>query len=277
MSTPIFEPTRLAVIGAAAALVIGGAAAASAQMVGAEGGWGGGYLGFAPGVKLGSATWTATLINGGVANGSTPATAPDASSPRTYDLTAARIGGYAGFNWQYGPWVVGPEAAFAWADAKQTRAFMPGCSLGCGGFSAPAGPNDTASVRLGWDGNIGARAGYLVTPDMLLYGTSGLALQQVETTGACHNPSIESQYCFGPGPQPPIKHDLTLVGVTVGAGLETAISGNWRLRGEYRFSYFPSVNDTLPFPPSETGANNTYRYRLSSQTHILTMGLAYKF
>jgi hypothetical protein len=58
------------------------AAPASAQMPGAEDGWGGGYLGFAPGLKLGSASWTATLINGGVANGSTPATASDASSQR---------------------------------------------------------------------------------------------------------------------------------------------------------------------------------------------------
>jgi outer membrane immunogenic protein len=267
---------RFALIGTLALLALSAPSSGSAQMPGVEGGWGGGYLGFAPGVKLGSATWTATLINGGVANGSTPATPPDASSPRTYDLTAVRLGGYAGFNWQFGPWVIGPEAAFAWADTKETRAFLPGCGLGCGGFNAPAAPNDTASVRLGWDGNIGARAGYLVAPDLLLYGTSGLALQQVETTGACHNPSVDSQYCFGPGPQPPIKHGLTLLGVTVGGGLEM-ISGNWLLRGEYRFSYFPSVNDTLSFPPSQTGANNTYRYRLSSQTHILTMGLAYKF
>src|SRR6266576_1978346 len=146
---------RFALIGTLALLALS-AVPAAAQMPGAEGGRGGAYLGFAPGVKLGSATWTATLINGGVASGSTPATAPDASSPRTYDLTAARLGGYAGFNWQFGPWVIGPEAAFAWADAKQTRAFIPGCSLGCGGFNAPAGANDTAAARLGWDGNIGA-------------------------------------------------------------------------------------------------------------------------
>src|SRR6202035_4804292 len=101
-STRISEPMLLALIGAVTALISSAAIPASAQMPGAEGGWGGAYLGFAPGVKLGSATWTATLINGGVANGSTPATAPDASSPRTYDLTAARLGGYAGFNWQFG-------------------------------------------------------------------------------------------------------------------------------------------------------------------------------
>ena len=60
-------------------------------------------------------------------------------------------------------------------------------------------------------------------------------------------------------------------------GKITFLSRNKHGRPGNGFSYFPSVNDTLPFPPSETGANNTYRYRLSSQTHILTMGLAYKF
>jgi outer membrane immunogenic protein len=215
-------------------------------------------------------------LNGAGAGG-TPFTAIDGSSPRSYSPTAARLGGYAGLNWQFGPWVVGPEMAFAWADETKTHAFLPGCTLGCSGFFPEPGPNDTASVSLQWDANIGARGGYLVTPLWLLYGTAGLALQQVETAGACINPSLNSQYCFGPGPQPPIKHGLTLVGFTAGSGVETQLTPNWFARGEYRFSYFPDVSDTLAFLPSQTGLNNTYRYRLSAQAHILSVGLAYKF
>src|SRR5205823_551225 len=56
-----------------------------------------------------------------------------------------------------------------------------------------------------------------------------------------------------------------------------AFSPNSLLRGEYRFSYFPEASDALAFLPSTTGLNNTYRYRLSAQTHILSVGLAYKF
>jgi outer membrane immunogenic protein len=267
---------RSALNAAAAALVAGAAAPASAQILGAGGSWGGAYLGVSPGIKLGDATWTATQLNGGGAGG-TPFTAVDGSSPRTYSLTAARLGGFAGVNWQFGPWVAGPEAGFAWSDEKKTRALFPGCGLGCSGFFPDPGPNDTTSVRLQWDATIGGRAGYLVAPQRLLYGTAGLALQQVETTGACMNPTLNSQYCFGPGPQSPIRHGLTLVGFTVGSGLETQLAANWFARGEYRFSYFPEVSDTMAFLPSQTGLSNTYRYRLSAQTHILSVGLGYKF
>jgi outer membrane immunogenic protein len=154
---------RSALVAVTAALVSSVAVPASAQLLESGGGWGGLYLGVSPGVKLGDATWTATQLNGGGAGG-TPFTAVDGSSPRTYSLTAARLGGYAGLNWQFGPWVVGPEAAFAWSDEKKTRALFPGCGLGCSGFFPAPGPNDTTSVSLQWDANIGGRAGYLLTP-----------------------------------------------------------------------------------------------------------------
>src|SRR5438552_18957233 len=90
---------RSALIAAAAALALSVAAPASAQLLGTDGGWGGPYVGLTPGVKLGDAIWTATQLNGGGVGG-TPFTAVDASSPRTYSFTAARLGGYAGINWQ---------------------------------------------------------------------------------------------------------------------------------------------------------------------------------
>src|SRR5438067_13937262 len=100
---------RSALIAAAAALIAGAAAPVSAQILGTGGGWSGAYLGVSPGVKLGEASWTARQLNGGGAGG-TPFTAVDASSPHSYSLNAARLGGYAGLNWQFGPWVIGPEA-----------------------------------------------------------------------------------------------------------------------------------------------------------------------
>lgn len=252
---------------------IGAALPARAQDTGA---WAGPYLGLAAGAKIGGSTWTATQLNGG-GDAVTPFTPVDATSPRGYDLTAARIGGYAGFNWQNGLWVFGPEVDFGWSDASQTKQFLPGCGTGCGGFFVTPGPNDTAGVALKWDADITGRAGYLVAPDLLAYGKGGLALQQARATGACVSPTDNSQYCFSPGTQVPIAHELTLLGFTVGGGLETRLGANWLLRGEYRFSYFPAVDDTLAFAPSTGGLNNTYRYRLSAWTHIVSLGLAYKF
>ena len=264
---------RYAAIAALIALVVGAAFPAAAQD---EAAWTGPYLGVAGGGKIGSTTWTATQLNGG-GDAVTPFTPVDGTSPRGYDLAAARIGTYAGYNWQNGPWVFGPEIDFGWSDVSQTKQFLPGCGLGCGGFFVTPGPNDTASVALKWDADITGRAGYLVKPDLLVYGKGGLALQQAKTTGVCVSPTDNSQYCFSPGTQAPITHDLTLLGFTIGGGLETKLFGNWLLRGEYRFSYFPAADDTFAFLPSTTGLNNTYRYRLSAQTHIVTLGLAYKF
>jgi outer membrane immunogenic protein len=264
---------RGAAVAALIALVVGAAVPAAAQDAET---WNGPYFGLAAGAKIGSTTWTATQLNGG-GDAVTPFTPVDATSPRDYDLSAVRLGAYAGYNRQVGPWVFGPELDFGWSDAARTKALLPGCGFGCGGFVPTPGANDTASVALNWDADVTGRAGYLVTPDLLVYGKGGLALQETKTTGACISPTDNSQYCFSPGTQVPIAHSQTLLGFTVGAGLETRLSPNWLLRGEYRFSYFPAVDDTFAFLPSTGGLNNTYRYRLSAQTHIVSVGLAYKF
>jgi outer membrane immunogenic protein len=231
--------------------------------------WTGAYAGIAPGLKLNDATWTATQANGGL-------TPLDGSSPRTYSHSAFRLGGYAGFNWQSGNWVFGPELDFAWSSGQDTRAFFPGCSLGCSGFFPPPGPNDTTTVRMTWDGGVRGRIGYLVDPAWLIYGTGGLALQQVEATGSCVNPTLNSQYCFGPGVQSPIKRNRIMLGYSIGAGVET-MYGPWLLRAEYRFAHFPGMSDAMAFPPSTTGGLNTYGYRLAADTHVFTLGIAYKF
>jgi opacity protein-like surface antigen len=67
-----------------------------------------------------------------------------------------------------------------------------------------------------------------------------------------------------------------MLGYSVGAGVET-MYGHWLLRAEYRFAHFPGMSDTMAFPPSTNGALNTYSYRLSANTHIFTLGIAYKF
>jgi outer membrane immunogenic protein len=113
------------------------------------------------------------------------------------------------------------------------------------------------TIRMSWDGGVRGRIGYLVDPTWLIYGAGGLALQQIEATGSCINPTLDSQYCFGPGVR--------------------TMYGSWLLRAEYRFAHFPGMSDTMAFPPSTDGALNTYGYKLAADTHIFTLGIAYKF
>jgi outer membrane immunogenic protein len=209
----------------------------------------------------------------------------DGSSPRSFNLTSARVGGYAGYNWQFAPrWISGIEGDYGYSNKTQNNFGFPGCepSGGCvtGLVSIPNGlpfGGDTTAITMRWDASIRGRMGYLATPDLLLYGTGGVAWQNVQATGTCA-PFANSAYCNG-GPQPnpsSITQTANLIGWTIGAGAEWHAWGNWLLRGEYRFSDFGTWTTLFPFGATTTG-DNTYRFQLKTHTNIATLGLAYKF
>jgi len=63
-----------------------------------------------------------------------------------------------------------------------------------------------------------------------------------------------------------------LAGGTVGVGVEYAITGNLRLRGEYRFSDYPSFNATYGNP-----ANVAVSSSIQLRTNTALLGLTYEF
>ncbi len=66
---------------------------------------------------------------------------------------------------------------------------------------------------------------------VLVYGTGGVAFGDLSNT-----------YAFN-GLNASLSH--TRVGYTVGGGVEYAISNNWSLRGEYRYTDFGSFSDSI--------------------------------
>jgi outer membrane immunogenic protein len=253
--------------------------------------WTGFYLGGDIGVKTMHNKWTATSLYDGVGpTPAFPANPIDGSSPRIYDLASFRAGGYVGYNWQFSPtWLGGIEGDAAWANDSQTQAGLPGCAVAplCVGGGAVVTPNglpfggDTASVKMLWDASARVRLGYLVTPDLLLYGTGGAAWQNIEVSGRCGSPVVSSAYCLtltGSPAFPGVTQSTTLVGWTVGVGLEHHVWGNWLLRAEYRFADFGSWNSNFAFlPPAPAVGNNTYRFSNSVYTNTFNVGLGHKF
>ena len=235
--------------------------------------WSGPYVGLALGGKWADTTWTTTSTS----DPPNPPLIVDASSPRNYRPSGFRAGGYAGYNWQIANWVVGVEADLAWADDTATAAGIPGCAIGC--FPGAPGPGvDVASVRMRWDASARARLGFLLTPALLLYGTGGAAWQSIETSGTCQHSLADPACTNAPGaPFDTQSNSKTLTGWTVGGGVETML-GSWLLRAEYRYAQFDKLNGVLGFqaPGVPLGAD-TSRYNLSVDTHIATVGLAYKF
>src|SRR5262249_1653778 len=152
-------------------------------------------------------------------------------------------------------WVLGIEGDYAFYKQSADVAGLVGCStVACQGIFLPSDitPNpDRTSVTNKDDFSIRPRLGFLVTPDIMLYGTGGIAFQRVEATMTCGATSATSGLspaCFnqilpnGSG----LIHTQTdgtwRPGWTVGGGVELKLAQiglpNWLLRGEYRYSDF---------------------------------------
>jgi outer membrane immunogenic protein len=232
--------------------------------------WTGPYVGATLGAKWAKDTWTTTSLV-------TPfPTTIDASSPRNYDPSGFRAGGYVGYDWQFAPqWVAGVE--FDLADTNNTirTAGVPGCSIVCvGGFPGPL--IDLSSVKLGWDASARGRLGYLVSPNLLAYGTGGAAWQSIEASATCQHSAPDPLCLVLPGnPFSTATNSVVRTGWTIGAGLEARVWGNWTLRGEYRYAYFGGWGDQLNL--SLPGSPNVVGYRSRFDTQIVTLGVAYKF
>jgi outer membrane immunogenic protein len=233
--------------------------------------WTGFYVGAELGGEWAHTTWTTTsLIDG-------DALPIDASSPRNYDPSGLRVGGYLGYNWQFAPqWVASIEVDAAHADKTVTAAGFPGCSIHCSN-GLPGPGVDTTSVKMGWDASARARLGYLVLPSLLVYGTGGIAWQNFQTSATCQH-SGPDPICFSMLGNPFVTatNDATRAGWTIGGGLEARVWGNWLLRGEYRYSDFGTwsnqFNLTLP-----GGRLDIESSQLKITTQTATLGIAYKF
>ena len=110
------------------------------------------------------------------------------------------------------------------------------------------------------------RAGFLATPNLLLYGLGGLALGHFK-------------YPDG-GDRFPEPNGKWVAGYTVGAGGELKVARHWSLRTEYRYLHFDIARgasyDTFTdsFGPSLTKIS--FASRTSTDFHLGKVGLVYR-
>ncbi|MEZ5790282.1 MAG: outer membrane beta-barrel protein [Nitratireductor sp.] len=113
-------------------------------------------------------------------------------------------------------------------------------------IGAPLGFDADVTLDHGYD--ILARLGYLVTPSTLAYVLGGYSHQHFD---------LSTNIGFG--------LDWDSDGYVVGAGLETVLSGNWTLKGEYRYTEYSGEDFGL------TGLLD-----VSASTHTFHAALNYK-
>jgi opacity protein-like surface antigen len=171
------------------------------------------------------------------------------------------VGGFqAGANWQSGPVVGGLEIDLSGSDIKGTTSN----SISVNGAISQGSQTD----KLDWFGSARARLGYLVTPDVLLYGTAGPGWARMVT---------DQEQVFGVPPATVSNVSPTwMFGWVAGAGVETRLSNtNWLARLEYLHYDFGSGNSSQFIPAVGGTATTTTSGHLTND--VLRAGLSYKF
>ena len=161
------------------------------------------------------------------------------------------VGGlHAGYNWQWGHTVVGIEGDAEFADDQGS------VTNNVAGFGV--------KTKMDFDASVRAKIGYAFDNSMLLYGTGGVAFGDVKTS-----------YRVSPFPGPPnplVNAGSTQgvrVGGTIGAGLAYAITPNWSVSGEYRWTDLGDKNFNNPaFSISD---KNAFSYS------VVRLGITYRF
>jgi outer membrane immunogenic protein len=137
--------------------------------------WSGFYVGL-----NGGGGWADTTLDG---------------APGTANASGGLFGGQLGYNWQFGQFVVGLEADIDAADISGTI--------------------QGTSVKTDELGSVRGRAGYVVLPTLLAYGTAGFAYGTTTLSG------------------PAASVDVGQNGYAAGAGLEYKVWGPLIARAEY--------------------------------------------
>jgi outer membrane immunogenic protein len=173
------------------------------------------------------------------------------------------VGGFqAGANWQTGKVVGGLEIDLSSAPVKGSSS---AAAINLNGTPFTEMQTD----KFDWLGSARARLGYLVSPNVMLYGTGGLGWTQVDQTTTTLLPT-ETRIATTPSWR---------VGWVAGAGAEARLCNtNWLVRLEYLHYDFGNSNSA--FDDSTTNGVVTLVSNSSTSQHLTTdvvrTGISYK-
>jgi outer membrane immunogenic protein len=186
--------------------------------------------------------------------------------PGSSDLRARGfIGGMqTGYNYQSGSIVYGLEADISYARIRGTASNVSN------GLLNPV-ITTTQEEQLDWLGTLRGRIGFAPTPSWLAYLTGGLAFGRgaASTTtavAACPNSAFCSTGSFS----------KTLVGWTVGGGLEYALGRNWSTKFEYLY-YDLGHESYITITPGAAVPTPVMQADATFKGHIARIGLNYRF
>lgn len=182
-----------------------------------------------------------------------------------FDVNGVLGGVHAGYNWQANQFVFGIEGDFDGSGITGDQAFddSPRSTLRSVG---------TLSFKNNWQASLRARAG-VAANNWLLYVTGGVAFADVDSSLSVYNfnpTGCEGVCVVNPGFASSANN--TLVGFTIGAGSEYALSRNWIARMEVRYTDFGAKTFDLV-----DNLGNALPTRVRFDQVSATAGISYKF
>jgi outer membrane immunogenic protein len=198
-------------------------------------------------------TWRGLYIGGhvGLATGQTEGGIPGLPPgpianffSTDYDMNGAMWGGHVGYNFQFNKYVVGVEGTFDGTNLEGDTSCV--IFLSC-------------HREADWIGSVVGRAGFLVTPNTLIYGMGGIAWGKLNTDVKIGGLNI-------------LSGDDVHTGWTAGLGVEQAFSDRITARIEYAHVDLGDETTTLTSP----GGGFTVPDRTSAEFDMLRLGVSVK-
>jgi outer membrane immunogenic protein len=172
-------------------------------------------------------------------------------------------GAQIGYNWQMGSLVTGLEADIQGADIKGSASRSP-IVFNEGTLPIP-GSFLSSDQKLSWFGTVRGRLGATVVPDLLLYGTAGLAYGEIKGSANTFFTATNNY---------PAKGSETRVGWTAGAGAEWMFARHWSAKVEYLYVDLGSASAIgLSAVHPALSASSSWK----TQENIVRAGVNYHF
>lgn len=173
--------------------------------------------------------------------------------------------GKIGYDKRVGQFVFGIEGDFAGLDISDAYSASIEGAVSSGILFSGFLNVGSIESELDWLATVRGRAGYLLTPNLLVFATGGAAFSEmdvtlntsttVRTTTTSRNSSDQK----------------SLFGFAVGGGVETEIFPRLFLTGEYLYVQFQDQDFDLALEGSTPGIE------LGTDIHVARIGLSYKF
>jgi outer membrane immunogenic protein len=181
------------------------------------------------------------------------------------------IGGVqGGYNWQRGHVVFGGEADYSFSNMVGDKVISPIIQNNGTPFPGPtvAGNSITSHQNTDWVSTVRARVGLAVTPQLLLYGTGGLAFGHVTYFGNTNFTPVGTENY-------PAFADKTKTGFSVGAGSEVGLVSHLTARFEYL--YYNLGNEIITANPVPALPPFGIRYTWATSAQLIRGGFNFKF